>query len=721
MGSVLEHFTLIKDWLHRQVSLQVTDSFLWCPVLFAAGVGLYFSLPEEPAWPLYGLLIFILGIRLVFTDHGRVAQRYVLWGGLLVVLGLSVAHIRAVTVAEPVLARDDGYAFLRGTVSAVEWQSDARLSARMVLRDVSFEDDDGHGYPRNVRLSVRAKNPLPAYDAGDVVEGGASLHTPSDPVFPGGFDFRRNLFFKGIGAIGFFYGAPAIVSQSEDKLWTGAFSSVRNAVNLRVFDGLDGSSTGVVSALLTGQKGAIDNIDIDAMRFSGLAHMLAISGLHVGLFSATFFFFVRLTLVMVPGVALRWPVKKVAAVVAFAAACGYMMLAGATLPTQRAVIMVGIVFMAVLLDRTAISMRLVAVAALVVLLFAPESLLSISFQLSFAAVIALIAVYDALRGFFRAQASQAGVLRRCALYVGGVLLTSLIAAVVTAPFALYYFQTVAVYGVLANILAMPVLTFVVMPSAVLALALMPFGLEEGALSVMAWGVDQILWVAHFVSSLEFSQLNLPAMPLASLLWFVAGGVFLCLWRGALRWLGVIGVLLALWFYSLSPRPDVIIAADHDIWAYIFAADKSGGTFGERSSRVLSDKGQDLYVSTLMRAKFERENWMRMVGAAKSDVQHWRASGEEMACDAYACRLMIRGVAVSFVYAKEVLPTECAWAQVLVTRRAVRHYQCAADYIVDYWAVRNGGAHSIYIRGADDVVVRQALSPDKSRLWRLGVE
>ncbi len=717
MRSVLEHFTLIKDWLCKQVSLQVTEAFLWCPVFFAVGVGIYFMVPAEPAWQVCAGVALILGVRLWALRDVESVERYILLGALCVVLGVSVAYFRAVSVSEPSLARSDEYAVVKGVVRQVEWQSDARLSARLVLGDVQIDGKSGAHLPRNVRLSVRAKTPLPVYDIGDLIEGGAALHTPSDPVFPGGFDFRRSLYFKGIGAIGFFYGAPAIVDEAVDTVWKDAFLSWRNAVNIRVFDEVDDVSTGVVSALLTGQKGAIKDSDIEAMRQSGLAHMLAISGLHVGLFSATFFFLVRVALAMVPGAALRFPIKKIAAVAAFCAACAYMVLAGATLPTQRAVVMVGIVFLAIVLDRSAISMRLVAVAALIVLVLAPESLLSISFQLSFAAVVALIAVYDGLRDFFRVQSSRAGTLRRIGLYVGGVVLTSLVAAAVTAPFALYYFQAIAVYGVLANVMAMPILTFIVMPCAVLALALMPLGLEGWALAVMAWGADQILSVAHFVSGLDAAHVSMPAMPFWALLSFVVGGLVLCLWRGVLRWLGLLGVFIAFVIYGAAPRPDVIIAADHDIWAYIFAADKSGDGSEDRTLPTLLSGHDEMFVSTMMRAKFERENWTRMVGAAKSDVQHWRQAGEELSCDEFACRLRVRGVPVSFVYAKEVLPEECAWARVLVTRRAVRRFECASEYVVDYWAVRSGGAHSVYVRAPDDIVVRRALSPERRRLWR----
>lgn len=705
MGSVLKHFVLIKDWLRGHIALQAGHGFLWWPVMLGAGIALYFALPQEPnIWlavcVLAGVLAGLYGVR----AYPR--RRFAVFALFLCCLGFTTAHVRALSVRGPVIEHSIDFVDIKGRVVSVEPLSADQKSARLILDQLHFEGLDSESIPVRVRLSVRSKSALPAYDSGDIVAGLASVHTPSDPVIPGGFDFRRHLYFQRIGGIGFFYGAPAIVNKSVDKWSISFFESLRNRVNARISSLLPEQSTAVVQALLTGKRGAISDTDMEAMRISGLAHMLAISGLHVGLFSAVVFFFVRLSLALVPYAALHWPLKKIAAIAAFVAACLYMGLAGATLPTQRAVIMVGIVLLAVLLDRAALSMRLVAVAALVVLLIAPESLLSISFQLSFAAVIGLIAVYDGLRAFLSAQMRKGGFVRRAALYIGGVMLTSLVAGLVTAPFALYAFQRVAFYGVLANMLAMPVMSAMIMPAAVLALFLMPFGLEAPFLYVMGQGVESVLRIAHAVAEMDHAQILLPALPFSALLCFSCGALFICLWRGPLRWLGLLGLFAGVVIAAPLRVPDVLVAQGHDVWGYAAAAQN-----GDEEAPLA------FYVSSTMKARFERENWSRAYGLGEKGAQHWRAGGRELSCDDMACRLILKGKKVSFVMEKEVLSAECAWADILITRRSVRASMCAGpSLIIDHWRVKNTGAQAVYI---DDggLVVETAKDEDVSRLWR----
>lgn len=719
MESVFKHFTLIKDWLHDQFNLQAGQFFLWMPVFFGAGIGLYFSLPQEPGLFLCLTLWGICCLALWLCRRAAFV-RFVLLALVLVVSGCLAGQVRALLVDAPVLERSLSFVSLEGRITQFERMDKDGRSARFVLCDLTLDRLAPVETPACVRLSVRSKKPLLAYDPGDFVAGLASLRTPSDPVAPDGFDFRRHLYFQRIGAVGFFYGAPQLVDKTADHVWNNRVERLRNAINTKVFSLIPALSPGLVSALLTGQRGAMNEADMEAMRASGLAHMLAISGLHVGLFAATVFFVVRLGLVLIPALALHWPVKRIAAVTAFVAAVFYMLLAGATLPTQRAVIMVGVVLLAVFLDRSALSMRLVAVAALLVLLFAPESLLSVSFQLSFAAVIGLIAVYDGLRDFLSVQMRHSGFVRRALLYGGGIVLTSAIASVVTMPFALHYFQRASLYAVLANALAMPVMSFWVMPSAVMALFLMPFGGSALFLALMGQGAGLILDIAHRVAALEGAQVHFSFVPLSALLAFSLGALFMCLWRGPLRWLGLLGVLIALLLCVSPRRPDIVIGQDHTLWAYIYAADKSVDKLGDEASYAALDQDQPtLFVSTMMRGRFVREAWQSDYGLQNIAPQHWRADEALISCDDLACRLVLKGRKISFVLQKEALAQACAWADIVISKRSVRKKTCAAPLVIDYWFIKKHGASALYLSEDGDVPPRieTALDQRVHRLWR----
>ena len=316
----------------------------------------------------------------------------------------------------------------------------------------------------------------------------AIVAPPPAPAAPGAFDFQRRAYFIGLGGVGFALGPATVTAKGGGGAFDTlalAVARLRQNISRVVMASIDGPPGTVAAALMTGQRAAIPPSVMDAFRDSGLAHLLAISGLHIGLVAGIIFIALRGVLALVPTLALAHPIKKWAAATAIAGAFAFTVVAGATVPTQRAFLMIGLVLMAVLFDRRGLSMRLVAWAALVILVLSPESLLGASFQLSFAAVIALIAAYEALRERRRYGDDRgATIWQRALLYVGGVALTTLIAGSVTAPFAVYHFNRFAAFGLAANLIAVPVTALWIMPWAVAAFLLMPFGLEVFALTPM---------------------------------------------------------------------------------------------------------------------------------------------------------------------------------------------------------------------------------------------
>ncbi|MDF2767165.1 MAG: Conserved menbrane protein of unknown function, partial [Rhodospirillales bacterium] len=342
---------------------------------------------------------------------------------------------------------------------------------RVLLEDLSVRRLAPEETPMRVR--IRIAGGLEGIAPGDRMTVLAELLAPPPPAAPGAFDYQRQAWFEGIGAVGFAYGAvrehvPGPPPSGLAEFW----AELRHSVTQRILAAMPEPEGAIAAALMTGHQGAIPADIIEAMRDSGLAHLLSISGLHIGLIAGILLFGLRAAIALWPWLALRIPAKKVAAVAALIGTGAYVLLAGATVPTQRAFLMTAIVMLAVLTDRSAFTMRLVAWAAVAVALLRPEAVLGASFQMSFAAVTALIAAHEGLSA--RRQARAQGVATRIARTLAGIALTSLVAGAATAPFAAYHFHRLADYGVLANMIAVPITGFWVMPLAVLAFALMPF-------------------------------------------------------------------------------------------------------------------------------------------------------------------------------------------------------------------------------------------------------
>ena len=314
--------------------------------------------------------------------------------------------------------------------------------------------------------------------------------------------------------------------------------SWRLAITKRVETAVPGPEGTIAAALITGTRAAISEEDTEAYRDSGLAHVLSISGLHLGLAGLGIFFVVRALLALSPTLALTQPIKKWAAVAAFLSASFYLLISGGGSPAVRSHLMLSAMLLGVIADRPALSMRAVAIAAVLILAFLPDEIINPGFQMSFSAVIGLIALAEWAASRPRRDEPRGrvlGVLRTSRRYVLGMLAASLVATLATTPFAIYHFDRAASYSLLANLLAEPIVAFVIMPSAAAAVVMMPFGLETWPLQTMGWGVHQITAIAHWVAGLPGATTLIRAWPLGALLGIVAGGLWIALWRRSWRW------------------------------------------------------------------------------------------------------------------------------------------------------------------------------------------
>lgn len=550
--------------------------FPWSPVCLAIGIGLYFGLTFEPNQQFY-YGVAASGLFAIWACRRLpVAWAPLAIGGALVAAGFLLAGTRAHMVAEPVL-QWRYYGPVEGRVVALDRSASDAL--RITLDGVRIGDVPKDRRPQRIRLSLHGgSTPLAP---GQRIMTTAYLSPPQGPVEPGGFDFRRHAWFQKLGAVGYTRVPVLTVAPASSGQRGVQITAWRMAISQRVRSILPGEVGGFAAAVTTGDRSGMGQNTLGALRMSNLAHLLAISGLHMGLLTGFVFVACRIGVSAVPVLALRLPVRKLAAVCALIAATIYLVLSGGNVATERAYVMVSVMFGAVLIDRRAISLRAVAVAAIIVLFLRPESLLSPGFQMSFAATTALVAIFGGLRDFGRIPGPK--WLRP----VGGVLLSSAIAGLATAPVGAAHFNTMAHYGLLANMLAVPVMGTIVVPAAVVAALLAPFGLEVVVLWVMGLGLRWIIVVADWISGLSGAQGFVVSPPNYVLPVMAMGALWLILWRGSARWVGAAPIIGALLLWGQGNRPEVLIA-------------ESGGLVGvmTETGRALSKQRGSGFVATV---------------------------------------------------------------------------------------------------------------------------
>lgn len=651
---------------------------LWLPVFLGIGIAVYFVLPREPDFLTGPVLLGLLAAGIYVCRH-----RPVLWLPLIILLlaaaGFSAAQWRTATQDAPVLGARLGPVSITGQLIALERQDDG---VRYLIAPAIIDRLTPENTPVRIRLRLSGKARADAaLKAGDPVRLRAVLMPPPGPVTPGGFDYGRMLWFERIGAVGFIISPPQY--DETGRVADGflhrsglALSALRDRLTARIIAGIPGEAGVMAAALMTGDRAGLSDPLNEAMKNSGLAHLLSISGLHMGMVAGILFFSLRGVLALIEPVALRYPIKKWSAAFAMTGAFLYLLISGSSIPTQRSFLMTGLVLAAVMLDRTAISMRAIMLAASAILLIAPESLHSASFQMSFAAVIALVALYENFSTQISIGAGEDGWLRRGMKYIFATLASSLVAGLATAPFAAFHFNRFTVYGLLANMLAVPLTGAVIMPCAVAAFILMPLGLERLALQPMGWGVEWVMQIAYWVAGLPGAVLAVGQAPDAVLLLIVAGGLWLCLWGQNWRWAGLapVGAGLVIWMMGAALRPDILIE-------------------GEGRLIAVRNAAGELAASSATAARHSAQEWANqegLMGRLKSVRDAATA-----ACDAQGCLFTARGgESVAFVRDANALLEDCAVARIVIASVSV--HDCKGPLLViDARDLYFGGGHAIW--------------------------
>lgn len=548
--------------LNESIARQRGRLFCWSAVCFGTGVGIYFALPAEPDVLMLSILTLICAVCLIVPFFCNETWSPPIAGAGLILAGGLVASVHARTSAAPVLSFRY-YGPVEGRVIAVDRSLSGKI--RMTLDQVVLHEVAPSRTPEKVRISLHGdadpdmEARYPGYSAlrpepGQHVVLTANLSPPPGPAEPGGFDFRRFAWFQKLGAIG--YTRTPVLQIGPPRLsgFQVRINHLRGEISELVRTRIPGEAGAFAATITTGDRSSMSVETTDALRASNLSHLLAISGLHMGLLTGFVFTSFRLFLALIPGVALRLPARKMAAVAAMITGAVYLALSGGNVATVRAFIMVSALFIAVLLGRKALTLNSVALAALIVLLITPEALPGPGFQMSFAATTALVFVFASLQ-----NTEINAWFPRWFRPVFAVIVSSFIAGAATAPIAAAHFNQVAQYGLLANVLSVPVMGALVVPAGVLAFLLEPLELGWIGFLVMEAGINWILWVAHFVSGLEGAVWKVPTPGPLVLPLITLGAILFVLWNGRLRSAGILLFLSGFFIWSLVERPLILIA------------------------------------------------------------------------------------------------------------------------------------------------------------------
>ena len=547
--------------IFRKISAEIKESFfaeqgrwlIWTPFLFGFGIALYFALPFEPNyWYSLGVLeatlfLFYLlrnkGLHLFFTAI------------LLIEFGFMNIQLQTLLKSRKVAFTLEVTDYIKGQISAVSYNEKGRK--RLLLQNAENFDEPLKGKYRVTVMNGGNTD----FEVGQCVELVGTFFPPSPVPVLNGFQLNRKYFYEEISGIGYANSSVFVIDceHGQPSSFRIRLNKIRQQITDDVAKILPLDEAGIVDAVLIGEQSRTPKQIVNNYRDSGLAHFLSVSGLHMGAIAGLVFFVLRFLLALFPAVALRYDVKKLAAAGAILFGALYLLVSGMAIPAERAFIMTAVVLLGVIFNRQAISMRMVCFAGLVLLIVSPQALISISFQMSFAAVVALIAFYEKYAQKIALWSVNRGIFSKIFFYLAGIVICDFVASLATMPFAIYHFHRISVYTSLANLLAGPLIGLVLMPLILLCLAALPLGLALYPLQALGYGVGWLNKITGFVSSLPHSVAYVDSLPFWGFALIVCGGWWLCVWQRKWRLWGVLPILIGASTVFFGSQPDMVFA------------------------------------------------------------------------------------------------------------------------------------------------------------------
>jgi competence protein ComEC len=693
-----------------QAAAQADRWSLWTPVALGCGAAVYFVLPREPvAWLAWGLLA-LAGAVAVLRARWNGGRALAIGMALLAfsIAGFAAAKLRTERVRAPVAPMGLPVTTLEAFV--VDIASPGQGGQRLLLAPIRINGLTPNETPIRVRVTLKAQTELPA--PGTAIRLRGMINPPPPPASPGAYDFARDAFFDSVGAVGFALTPPERISPEVAPPWRlrlqMRINAARWALARQIVADLGPREGGLAAAMVTGHDAFVPKEEVDALRAAGLAHIISISGLHMAIVGGFTFAAVRLLIAAWPWAALRLSGKKLAALAGLAAVLGYLVLSGAPNPAERSAITAAAAFGAMLFDRRAISLHTLAISAIAILALQPEAVTEPGFQMSFAATTALVALAEAWPRPLREISVPWPI--RLIQGAGTIFLASLaasfVAGLATGPFALQHFNRISTFGLASNLLVEPISSFLMMPALAIGAVLLPIGLGHWPLAAAGFAISLMNRIAETAAGLPHAQLIIASAPAWTLPTAFLGILWLCLWRGTLRWLGL-PLALAV---SLAPRPP-----SPDLWV---SADASALAVREGREAILYRTDVKLFAAQV---------WARRRGL-EQPADPLAARNQDYDCDRWSCapRANTDAPRVAAIWTRRAstiaskLPVFCEWAEVVIVRGDAHPGACPRALVFSARDFERGGSAEFYRQpdGHWRVIWAQPLRGD--RPWTRGV-
>ena len=677
--------------LQTAFALQSGRVVVWAPVFLALGIWTYFNLPNEPS----SIAVMALAVPAVFLIWlGRRISTGLLIG--LIIFGFCLSKLRQEIVTTPLLRGAVNSSDISGFIADADNRG-GKKRALVIELDSATNVPDGE-LPRRVRISTFD---APTALIGDYVHFTARLSPLPTPVMPGGFDYGRDLYFQSIGAMG--QNTSPLVFEDRPVPWRFVerrlFHKLRSVMGARITSVIPGALGAFANSIVTGERASIPPEMNNSLQISGLAHIISISGLHMSLVAGGVFWVMRAFLALFPALVLNYPIKKWSAVAALIVGFIYMLLADSGSATERSYIMIAVMFFAILVDRPAVSMRNLALAALIILVFNPEQAVSASFQMSFLAVMGIVAFFEYWNNRpVDMRAHEASRLSRFAsfsfkLFAGSVV-TTVVAGSLSGIAAVYHFGRLSTYGTLANALALPIADLVVMPAAMLGVLLMPFGLEYWPFKLVELGLQAIMWISDSIASWPYANGMVPQPSILAVSTMVAGTLIICLVLGSWRWMGVAILAVGMYLGTSQHFPNVLIE--------------------DRATNVaVRDDAGNYVLADTSKGKFAAEKWLQSNGQVETMEASALRAG--WTCAEGMCFSDLAAMSVSFIHEQTEPDWTCPPTDIVIADFPLRDACSEAKLKIDRFDVWKLGAHAIYIDGTQ-IRVETAKGSQGNRPW-----
>ncbi len=658
---------------------------LWLPIFISIGVLIFFALPFDPNfWISFLFLSLPLGVYFILrkAESGKVIASLL----IAIAAGFLAMQIRLSTISSPIIAEQLAKTTVKGIV---EEAAKTEKGYRLLLSKVKIYDYDKPP-PKLIRISTNFD--ISDIRIGDQVRVYVNLMPPPKPTLPGGFDYSEYAYFKQIGAIGYTIGKIKKVTQEVSDDSELKLNIIRDKIAQKIRSNMSQRAASIAEGMLIGNIGAINKLDYEAIRIAGLAHIIAISGMHIVVVVGLVFISTRFLISSIPYLAVNFNLKKIAAFCAIILSYGYLLISGSPVSAQRAFIMSALVLLGIILDRKTNPLRSIAWATTVILLVTPEAIKTASLQMSLAACISLITSFEYLQSFASKFTKQTPRIKKILFYMMSITFSTVIAGVATAFFVIYHFNQFSTYSVLANMVAIPLSDFFIMPLGIISIILMPLGLEQITLCILEPGINFLIDYAKFISSIPLASFYIPSFSNKGIILISFGGLLLTLFKTRLKYLGLVVILCGISSIRDQVIPDIIVAGNGKVFAVL--------------------ENETIFLSNKNKARFMVKTWVEKLGINRIELLSELGNPN---CSSKVCEIEKHGQKVLIVADADTM-SNCHEQNLLVnlTSKDLRH--CANEKYIGIAELEELGTHTFRFH-ASHIEVNTASKPitDK-RAW-----